>query len=42
MDDPEPEEQEDGGFGGAIGGGFKWVKCSSSWVGGFGAGMEGG
>lgn len=43
-DDVEPLEQVDGGFGGAIGGGFKKVKSSSpiddSEV-GFGVGMEG-
>lgn len=45
-DDVEPLEQIDGGFGGAIGGGFKKVKSSSPMDGdiemGFGAGMEGG
>lgn len=43
MDDAEPLEQVDGGFGGAIGGGFKMVKSSSAIDGAsFGAGMEGG
>lgn len=29
-DEPEPEEQVDGGFGGAIGGGFRKARSSSS------------
>lgn len=45
MDDPELLEQVDGGFGGAIGGGFKEDKSSWSMYGaiegGLGAGMEG-
>ena len=45
-DDAEPLEHVDGGFGGAIGGGFKKVKSSSPLDGasevGFGEGMEGG
>lgn len=45
-DDRELLEQVDGGFGGAIGGGFMKVKSSPSVKGasegGFGAGMEGG
>lgn len=45
-DDAEPVEQVDGGFGGAIGGGFKKFKSSSPMDSAgkfnFGAGMEGG
>lgn len=41
-DDPDPVEQVDGGFGGAIGGGFKMDKSSSTRDGGFGAGIDGG
>lgn len=44
MDDEEPLEQVDGGFGGAIGGGFKEVKSpmDTASEGGFGACIEGG
>lgn len=46
MDDAEPEEQLDGGLGGAIGGGFNMDKSSSSIDAvaevSLGAGMEGG
>ncbi len=42
MEDAEPLEQVDGGFGGAIGGGFKEPKSSSPSEGSFGAGMGGG
>lgn len=45
-DDAEPLEQVDGGFGGAIGGGFKEDKSScpmdGASEGSFGAGMDGG
>lgn len=45
-DDAEPVELVDGGFGGAIGGGFKKVKSTSSVEGAsevsVGAGMDGG
>lgn len=42
MDDGEPVEVVDGGFGGAIGAGFRKDKSFGSTEGGFGAGMEGG
>lgn len=42
MDDAEPVEVVDGGFGGAIGGGFRKDKSFGSTEGGFGAGMEAG
>lgn len=42
MDDGEPVEVVAGGFGGAIGGGFRKDKSFGSTEGGFGAGIEGG
>lgn len=44
MDDEEPLEQVDGGFGGAIGGGFMEVKSPMDIASelSFGAGKEGG